>query len=79
MKPEQYLRSSLSSSQKSAARQHIYSELGTRQHCRNNVTMFSDHKFVEYCSIIPEALLRCRCREAINLSRAQFCLFDYLG
>ena len=24
-------------------------ELGTRQHCRDNVTMFSGHKLVSYC------------------------------
>ena len=26
-------------------------ELGTRQHCRDNVTMFSSHKSVGYCFI----------------------------
>ena len=40
-------------------------ELGMRQHCRENMTKFSDHKVVGYCIIstckfVPEALLRCR-------------------
>ena len=26
----------------------FFAELGTRQHCRDNVTMFSDHKIVNY-------------------------------
>ena len=66
-------------------------ELGTRQHCRDNVTMFSSHKSVGYCFItifvvaklyldtetlifiefflVPEALLRCRCRESLKYCR----------
>ena len=27
----------------------MFLELGTRQHCRNNVTMFSGQKMVDYC------------------------------
>ena len=68
-----------------------YPELGTRQHCRDNVTMISGHKIVGYCimSIFAGAAQfsgqwssitkRCRCREAKQLSRAQLCSYlDYL-
>ena len=72
-------------------------ELGTRQYCRNNETVFSGHKVVCYCNITlfgvaPPSrhrdlnifrifsgpccsitLSRCRCREAIQFSRAQLC------
>ena len=69
-----------------------YSDLGMRQHCRDNVTMFSGRKMVDYCLIFVLAssfmhrcrflslmlyyctLARCRCREAIQLSRAQLWL-----
>ena len=78
----------------------FFPELGTRQHCRDNVTMSSDLKVVGFSSftifvvatpstvdtetliffeffLVPYrfyyvvALLRCRCREAKQLSRAQ--------
>ena len=77
----------------------FFPELGTRQHCRDNVTMSSDLKVVGFCSFTifvvatPStvdtetlifsnfflslrfycgvALLRCRCHEAKQLSRAQ--------
>ena len=29
----------------------LYAELGTRLYCRDNLTMFSDHKVVCYCNI----------------------------
>ena len=33
-------------------KRHKIAELGTRQYCRDNMTMFSDHKYVSYCYII---------------------------
>ena len=35
----------------SATQENFHSELGTRQHCRDNVTMFSSQKTVDYCII----------------------------
>ena len=71
----------------------FFARLSTRQHCRDNMAMFSDLKDLGFCIftlygtlqqlhldtetliffeffLVPEALLRCRCREAKQLSRA---------
>ena len=50
-------------------------ELGTRQHCRDSVTMFSGHKIIIHCLYsfgrrYLNFLPCCRCHEAKQLSRA---------
>ena len=68
-------------------RKKLSCQLGTRQHCRDNVTMFSGQKMIDYldnealiflvfsCHWSSITLLHCRCRKAKKLSRVQLCPF----